>query len=145
MRRMIGAPGQVISSPARRCLQTAAALGFGAPSTNPGLWEQDYGDWEGQRYEDLPDLGRLDPPDLAVHRPEGGESFNDMAARVLPELRALRDDTLIVAHAGTVRAALSLVVGAAALSFAVSPLSLTVMRYSGEWSVEAVNLTAKDR
>lgn len=142
---MIGMPGQVISSPARRCLQTAGALGFPTPATNPALWEQDYGDWEGRRYEDLPDLGRLTPQELAVHRPDGGESFDDMTARVLPELRGLQGDTLIIAHAGTVRAALSLVIGAAALSFSISPLSLTVMRYSGEWSVEAVNLTAKKR
>ncbi|RNF34093.1 histidine phosphatase family protein [Paracoccus methylarcula] len=144
MRRMIGDPGRVICSPARRCLQTAAALGFEVTGTNPALWEQDYGDWEGQRYEDLPDLGDLEPERIAAHRPKGGESFNDMAARVLPELRSLSDDTLIVAHAGTVRAALSLVVGAAALSFAVAPLSLTIMRRTRRgWAVEAVNLTAE--
>lgn len=144
MRHMIGDPGQVICSPAQRCLQTAAALGLDIAGTNPAIWEQDYGDWEGLRYEDLPDLGDLDPERIAAHRPEGGESFNDMTARVLPELQALSDDTLIVAHAGTVRAALSLVVGAAALSFSVAPLSLTIMRNTGNaWAVEAVNLTAE--
>ncbi|RMC36440.1 histidine phosphatase family protein [Paracoccus alkanivorans] len=144
MRRMIGDPGRVICSPALRCLQTAAALGLEVTGTSPALWEQDYGDWEGRRYEDLPDLGNLEPERIAAHRPEGGESFDDMAARVRPELQALTDDTLIVAHAGTVRAALSLVVGAAALSFSVAPLSLTIMRRTGRgWAVEAVNLTAE--
>ena len=65
-----------------------------------------------------------------------------MAARVLPKLKALDEDTLIVGHAGTVRAGLSLVVGHAALSFHVAPLSLTILRRSGgDWSVEAVNIT----
>lgn len=144
MRQMIGDPGQVICSPAQRCLQTAAALGLDIAETNAAIWEQDYGDWEGQRYEDLPDLGALDPEQIAAHRPTGGESFNDMAARVLPELQALSNDTLIVAHAGTIRAALSLVVGPAALSFSVAPLSLTIMRNTGRgWAVEAVNLTVE--
>ena len=106
------------------------------------LWEQDYGAWEGLDYARLPDLGPLTPAELSRHRPDGGESFQDMAARVLPKLKALDEDTLIVGHAGTVRAGLSLVVGHAALSFHVAPLSLTILRRSGgDWSVEAVNIT----
>lgn len=145
---LLGADLRALSSPARRCLQTAAALGLGTPPTRPELWEQDYGAWEGLAYDRLPDLGPLAARDLARHRPEGGESFEDMAARVHPLLRALTRDTLIVAHAGTVRAGLSLVVGPAALSFTVAPLSLTVLSRSGrdghdaEWAIEAVNLTA---
>ena len=143
MRDRIGPVGSVIASPARRCVQTARALGLPAQATDPALWEQDYGAWEGLAYDALPDLGRLAAADLARHRPEGGESFHDMAARVRPVLESLRQDTLIVAHAGTVRAALSLVVGPAALSFAVAPLSLTVLHRAGDdWAVEAVNVTA---
>ena len=107
------------------------------------MWEQDYGAWENQPFDQLPDLGQLAPPELARHRPEGGESFADMVSRVLPRLAEARQDTVIVAHAGTVRAALSMVVGPAALSFTISPLSLTILRRAGsDWSVEAVNLTA---
>ncbi|WP_299909535.1 histidine phosphatase family protein [uncultured Paracoccus sp.] len=130
------------ASPALRCRQTAEALGLAA-DLHPELWEQDYGAWENLPFADLPDLGPLSPDELARHRPEGGESFAEMAARVLPRLAEAEGDTVIVAHAGTVRAALSMVVGPAALSFAVSPLSLTILRRSGaDWSVEAVNLTA---
>ncbi|RJE87995.1 histidine phosphatase family protein [Paracoccus onubensis] len=143
MRDMIGDAGHVICSPAQRCRQTAKALNLFPAQFEPALWEQDYGNWEGKRFEDLPDLGRMEPDELATYRPEGGESFEDMAARVLPVLDRLGDDTLIVAHAGTVRAALSLTVGPAALSFSVSPLSLTIMRRTSQgWAVEAVNLTA---
>jgi len=133
---------QVIASPALRCRQTADALGLEPARLEPLLWEQDMGAWEGLPPERLPDLGPLPPAALARHRPEGGESFDDMAARVFPVLRGLDRDSLIVAHAGTVRAALALVVGPAALSFAVAPLSLTVLRRAGNaWAVEAVNIT----
>ena len=142
IRDRIGQPDRVLASPARRCAQTVAALGLSA-QTCPTLWEQDYGDWEGKPYDALPDLGRLMPADLARHRPRNGESFEDMTARVLPQLQAIRSDTLIVAHAGTARAALSLVTGPAALSFTIAPLSLTILRRAGEdWAVEAVNITA---
>ena len=143
MRARIGAVGQVVSSPARRCIQTLGALGLHADRTCPDLWEQDYGAWEGLAHADLPDLGPLAVADLALHRPEGGESFQDMAARVRSRLLSLTGDTLVAGHAGTVRAGLSLVVGHAALSFHVAPLSLTILRRAGDaWAVEAVNLTA---
>lgn len=142
MQALIGEPGLVLCSPAQRCRQTAGALGLTPDRYEPDLWEQDYGDWEGQRFEDLPDLGAMEPPELAAHRPNRGESFDDMAARVVPVLHNLADDTLVVAHAGTVRAALSMVVGPAALSFSVSPMSLTIMRRTQRgWAVEAANLT----
>lgn len=150
MRRRIQAlfvaPPAILSSPARRCLQTAAALGLPAPPTDAALWEQDFGLWEDLPGSELPDLGPLPMPDLARHRPEGGESFDDMAARAGPVLQRISRDTLIIAHAGTVRAALSLVVGPAALSFAVAPLSLSVFHRLDQhgaapiWSVQAVNL-----
>lgn len=137
-------PVRVLCSPALRCLQTAEALELSPARLEPDLWEQDLGAWEGLSPAALPDLGPLSAADLARHRPEGGESFEDMARRVIPHLQALREDTLVVAHAGTVRAALSMVVGPAALSFAAAPLSLTVLvRAGGAWSVEGVNLRAE--
>lgn len=144
MRDRISRVERIIASPARRCLQTLAALGLDAPhDLRPALWEQDYGAWEGLAYADLPDLGALAAAELAIHRPDGGESFEDMAARVRPELRAISRDTLVVGHAGTVRAGLSLVIGHAALSFQVAPLSLTILHRAGDvWAVEAVNVTA---
>lgn len=138
-----GPAPQVVSSPARRCLQTARALGMTPDRTHPALWEQDFGAWEGLRHDLLPDLGPMSVEALARHCPPGGESFDDMSLRVRPVLAGLDRDTLVIAHAGTVRAGLSLVVGPAALSFQVAPLSLTVMhRVAGTWSVEAVNVPA---
>ncbi|MBU2958734.1 histidine phosphatase family protein [Paracoccus sp. 1_MG-2023] len=131
---------QAVASPALRCVRTASALNL-PHRTDPALWEQDYGAWEGMLFADLPDIGQLAPPDLARHRPEGGESFDDMCARVQPALMAFDTDTVVVAHAGTVRAALALVAGPAALSFQVAPLSLTILgRHGRDWSVETANL-----
>lgn len=148
MAARIGAAPQVWCSAALRCQQTAEALSLSPSRTEPALWEQDYGAWEGMAYADLPDLGPLPPEALARHRPEGGESFLDMAARVQPLLAGITRDTLIVGHAGTVRAGLAMVVGPLALSFSVAPLSLTVLRrvdvdgVGAQWAVEAVNITA---
>ncbi|RQP05267.1 MAG: histidine phosphatase family protein [Paracoccus sp. BP8] len=129
------------SSPALRCRQTCAALGL-APEWQPALWEQDFGAWE-EPGAIIPDLGPLPPEQLARQRPPGGESFLDMAARVQPLLDRARGTVAIVAHAGTVRAALALAVGPAALSFSVAPLSLTVLsRSPAGWAVEAVNRVA---
>ncbi|WP_347266872.1 histidine phosphatase family protein [Paracoccus sp. (in: a-proteobacteria)] len=129
------------ASPALRCRQTCTALGL-VPEWHPDLWEQDFGAWE-EPGATIPDLGPLPPGDLARHRPPGGESFLDMAKRVQPCLLQARGTVAIVAHAGTVRAALALAVGPAALSFSVAPLSLSVLlRSPAGWAVEAVNRIA---
>lgn len=144
IRTRIADIGCTVTSPAIRCRQTASKLGHGAAPSDPRLWEQDHGDWEGRAYDALPDLGQLTTEALAQHRPPSGESFNDMTARVIPALQDLTSDTLVVAHAGTVRAALAMVIGAQALSFVVTPLSLTTLHRAGtSWAVESVNLTAR--
>lgn len=134
-------------SPARRCVQTAAALWPDlAPAQDARLWEQDFGAWEGIAFADLPDLGVLSGAELAAHRPPQGESFLDVYARVTPALQeacALGGRVVIVAHAGVIRAALGLALGAAelGLAFEIAPLSLTtlVALPGGAFSVAGVN------
>lgn len=142
----IGAVDRVITSPMQRCQQTAGAL-FAGWDDNANLREQDFGDWEGVLYTDLPDIGSLSGDELAAHRPPSGESFHDLCARVCPEIHGLAAQNsgkriAIVAHAGTIRAALSLAVGApAALSFQIANLSLTrlIILQSGLCSIAGVN------
>lgn len=127
----------VVTSPARRCQQTAAALfpGIEAPQ-DARLWEQDFGAHEGLAFTDLPDLGVISRAALADHRSPQGESFRDMVTRVTPALRALAAEVrsggpmAVVAHAGTARAALGLALGdpAQGLAFEIAPLSLTRLR-----------------
>lgn len=146
----IGPVNHVAISPARRCVETAAALwpDRDAPESDPRLWEQDFGAWEGLPYAELPDLGPLSLRDLALHRPSGGESFVDLCGRAQPALGALArrgGRIAVVAHAGTVRAALALALGceAPALAFQIAPLSVTrlFVTNGAQWSIGAVNWT----
>jgi len=142
---LMGRPQRVVTSPALRCRQTAAALWPDLPATaDPRLWEQDFGAWEGRPYADLPDLGPLDAAALAAAAPHGGESFADLCARSLPALEVLEGVTAVVAHAGTIRAALARACGSvpAALAFQIAPLSLTrILASPAGWSVACVNRT----
>lgn len=154
---LAGAPP--LTSPALRCVQTCAALWPDQqPLPCPALWEQDFGAWEGRPLASLPDLGPLSREELARARPHGGESFAQAAARIqagilgllaapLPPGRpggaSAAPPLVLVAHAGTVRAALGLALGASAqgLAFEIAPLSLTHLRAlgQGQWSIACVN------
>ncbi len=120
-----------------------------APETDERLWEQDFGDWEGVALTAMPDLGPLAPEALAAHRPPNGESFVDLCSRSRPafqELATRGGRIAVVAHAGTVRAMLALVLRSpgAALAFQIAPLSLTFITTpdSVGWSIGRVNWTA---
>lgn len=133
----LGAVPHLACSPALRCRQTAQAL-FPAmpPQLDPRLWEQDFGTHEGLPYTDLPDLGPLSRVELVQLVAPGGDSFAVMVARVTPALAALAararqgGPVVVVAHAGTVRAALALALDdtPSALAFEIPPLSLTRLR-----------------
>lgn len=135
------------ASPSRRTLQTAAALGLN-PVPDPNFLEQNFGDWTGHRHDDLArEVGS------AYHHfwrapaestPPNGESFADQIVRVRGALAALPPgDVVVVAHSGTVRAALAIALGIApesALRFKIDPLSLTrIDQVQGGWSVVGVN------
>ena len=105
------------------------------PTTDARLWEQNFGVWEGAAYSDVPDLGPLSRRELAEHHPPGGESFLDVCERVAPALQDVatiaEHRIAVVAHAGTIRAAIALSLGAAfetALAFEIEPLSVTLIR-----------------
>jgi len=130
LRAQVPVPGRLIHSPALRCVQTLSALWPGSAATPcPALREQDFGAGEGLCYTDLPDLGPLPRRELCDHRPPGGERLADRCARAAPALEELAraGPATIVAHAGTIRAALALALGAVsgALAFEIAPLSVT--------------------
>ena len=120
------------ASPLARSVRTAEilsdALGLGVePAIVPEISELRLGDWEGETHSSLMEK---DPERLAAHYenfsrskpPGGGESVEELAARVLPALRALRDrenekNLIICAHAAVNRVILCDAMGAPLESF----------------------------
>ena len=161
-----------IASPILRTMQTAKVfseiknhqIGQFLPikiDTNGKLKEQSFGEWTGRRHKDLfndaafqnymDDVANIDPP--------RGESLNRFSARVhqgIDEIINANPDggnKIIVAHAGTIRAALSRATGMKiedTLLFSIDPLSLTVIAYDPVktrnskcwWRVEHLNIRA---
>ena len=129
-------------SSARRCLTTAEYL---FPNVKPlafdKLREQNFGSWEGIPYEKIPNIGSLSLEELADYRPVEGESFNEMSLRVnviideILEKTDFQDPSIIVAHAGTIRAVISKLVGKSALSFQFDNLSLSELIFLNDGMV----------
>ncbi len=102
------------TSPLERARQTAAH--FGGGEVEARLIEMDWGAWEGRR---LVDLRAADPAGMAILeakgrdlRPPGGECPREVMARLaalLADLAATR--AVLVAHKGTLRAAMALATG----------------------------------
>ncbi len=150
-----------VCSPLRRARETAAAL-FAAgikpvpELIEPAFSEQSYGLWDGLTYEQIEDLYPEESEQLwrspATLRPPEGESFADVVARVREGILQLcmahpGRDIIVVAHSGTIRAALALALDLPpdrALRLQIAPLSLTridLINGAGDgWVVEAVNL-----
>lgn len=146
-----------VVTPLSRTRATAAAIfaaGY-APATlavEPNLIEQGLGEWQGLSHEAFSALLRHPPhpfwPHGAAEKPPGGESFDDVVARVGPTLDALAranpdGDVVVVAHGGSIRAAVSYAMGLTAhqaLAFSIKNLSLTRLeRHDQDWRVAAVN------
>ncbi len=149
-----------ITTPLRRTKQTAAALfGAGAPPPGdereePAFLEQHFGDWQGLTHDEL--QARRDG---AWHRfwhapasetPPGGESFADVVSRVGSAVRRIGAseagrDIVVVAHGGSIRAALAYALSInadRALGFAIENCSLTRLDHfpsDDAWRVGAVN------
>jgi len=148
----------VVSSPLRRCLGTARRLAesTGAPlHVDERFIETDFGEWEGLTFAEARerDPGHhsawLGDPSLAA---PGGESFDAVAARVLPALaelseRAAGGTLVIVSHVTPIKLVLrdALAGGpefAYRLHLDLAQIS-ELRRYSdGQSSVHLVNSTA---
>lgn len=104
----------ILSSPLKRCRKLADHVGKCrglSVETDTRLMEMDFGRWEGLAWNAFP-RPELDAwaDDFYHANPHGGESVADLKARtdaVLIEVRARADQTLVVTHAGIIRAALA--------------------------------------
>lgn len=104
-------PARVISSPLRRCRETAAA--FGVPVEVDERWiELDYGEWDEQPLTSLPaDVWARWRADLDL-RPPGGETMRELGVRVRAACLTIADeardeDVVVVTHVSPLKAALA--------------------------------------
>lgn len=112
------------SSDLTRCAVGAdiicSSLGL-TPVREPGLRELDIGIWEGKTWAELmekyPQEWRARIADIVNYRVPGGESLNDLHARIIPVIEAIverhrGENVLVVAHGGANRVILLDVAGA---------------------------------
>ena len=102
----------VFTSPLQRCRRLAEALckthGLSL-KIEPRIREMDFGAWEGQAWSDI-SRDEIDAwaDDFLHARPHGGESVAMLRARALAALEDIRGNnqpTLLVTHAGIIKAA----------------------------------------
>jgi broad specificity phosphatase PhoE len=106
-----------LTSPLRRAVDTAAALGIADARPEPRLIEMDWGLWEGRTLAALRRLpnGAMARAEAAGldFRPAGGESPREVQARVRPllvEIAAAGRPVAAVTHKGVIRAIFALAV-----------------------------------
>lgn len=110
-----------VSSPLSRAVETMniARAAMGLPPDGyrlaPEISELHYGHWEGLLADTLPET---DPEGVAAKaedpfgwRPDGGESYADLSARIAAWLATVERETVAVSHGGVSRVARGLVLG----------------------------------
>jgi alpha-ribazole phosphatase len=164
--RILPSEAVILVSNLRRTQQTAAAIlakmdGVSlTPRVVPELAEQHFGVWQGMTHDQVHRLRQAEAHRFwlapAHERPDGGESFVEVMARVrdaIERLSAEYDgrDVIAVAHGGSIRAALALALNLdpeAALRFSIDNCSVTRLdrfrlenegRESVLWRVTMVN------
>ena len=104
-------PAVVVSSPLARCRQTAEA--FGLPVTvDPRLVELDYGDFDLKPLKEVPASTLEEWRSDTDFRPPGGETLNELGARVHEALEELADQAMevnvvVVTHVLPIKAAVA--------------------------------------
>ena len=121
---------RILTSPLQRCRQTAeeiqrvlsdGGIKLSEPSVVEALHEIGLGEWEGKRVQEIrerfPEMYEARGRALGTYHTPGGESFLEAGVRFQKAIEAYLPDLdeseslLIVAHAGVIRAYLSLLTG----------------------------------
>ena len=102
---------RIVTSPLRRCVETAALLGAPDAAREPRLIEMSWGDWEGESFaalrERLGEAMRDNEARGLDFRPANGESPREVRHRLkswLHEVAGAGEPTLAVTHRGVIRA-----------------------------------------
>jgi broad specificity phosphatase PhoE len=140
----------VVSSPARRALETACLWGLPV-RVDDRLAERSFGEWEGRPWAELwptvPAAVLADPEAYTTFTPPGGEPLEAVADRVGAALRDLAAEpgrrVLAVTHAGPLRLAVGAVLGLSpgrALTLGADHAHAAVLdRYGDRWVLECLN------
>ncbi len=113
------------------------------------LKEQNFGEWEGLEFSKIPNIGFLNNFDLFKFKPPCGESNKDLLERVRSVIENVvrfskRNSSLIVAHAGTIRAAIGLTIDPEwnCLDYHIDNLSITRIKIlkNGKFSLIKHNI-----
>ena len=103
------------ASPLMRAQQTAALISGRTPRADDALIEMNWGAWEGMEGRNLRDDPASGFRDIENwgwdYRPPGGESPEDLRARLVPWAESLRQDTVAVCHIGVMRVLLAIAAG----------------------------------
>jgi len=135
-------PSALLASPTVRTRETAEVIGrrLGLPvQTEPLFAECDFGQWEGRT---AAEIERRWPGELrrwhddAAFRAPGGESIEDVGARMRAGLEAVRlagvgRTVVVVTHSVSVRSAVGVAIGANSSAWArirVAPASVSIIR-----------------
>ncbi len=141
---------EVLASPMVRTQETATVIAerVGLPvRTEPLVAECDFGEWEGLLAAEIEarwpgDLERWHED--ASFRAPGGESIEDVGARMHAALEALRDGgagrtVVVVTHSVSVRSAVGVAIGANSSAWArirVAPASVSIIRLWADGGTE---------
>ena len=117
----LGRSGTVVTSPARRCVQPAAAV-----ELRLGPW--DLGRWTGRPFDELDLSAWRNDPDFDAHGGESLTALRDRAADLLTEWHALTGRLAAVTHGALIKAMVVHALGApvqAVWDIDVRPASVT--------------------
>lgn len=116
----------ILTSPLQRCLRLATRIlspRHGGLAVDDRLMELDFGEWERCRWTDLDrSLLHAWSRDVVGFRPPGGECFADLIERVSHVVDGLTGPTILITHAGVIRALWHVVGGWPAEKAAVEPV-----------------------
>lgn len=142
----------VISSDLKRAVQTADAIAGDRTrlDPDPDLREINFGEWELQAFDGVPDKSLLrsfweTPGDI---RAPGGESWNDISARADRAISRLLKghpgrDVIVVAHMGTILTQVQRALGLSgynAFAHQIFNLSVTELHWrDNKWDAVSIN------
>jgi broad specificity phosphatase PhoE len=145
---------EAITSPARRCRQTAEAAGLAARPDDE-IDECDFGSWAGRS---LAEVNERDPEAVRAWMldpetsPHGGESlavFSTRIARWLEAQAGLEGRAVAITHGEVVKAAVVHALSAPLLAFwrvDATPLGITELHaHGGRWTIARLNCPAARR